>query len=287
MVSTDNWIYEYVQYVQYMQLIPQNAVLFNLFNNYFVLSHFGAKLNRFGQKWDFKEKGYLPWERRNFFSLRPTPSLFSFLFFMIFFFFHLIFSFILSFFCSFFFSFFLFPSILPSFLSFFISFFFLSSISFLSFFLSFFFLPSFLRDVSIIYTFLQKVTQHDFNQVYFFYLLFIKLDMSWKACLFAFRLMPNLLGLFYWGACRVRKLGATSNMKGCRIDRIEWEMHVPLVFGFPFVSVCTSTHDPFIAPQSSQNFGGFGAMNGSWVLVHTLTRGKPKTCVFPIQSDQF
>ena len=33
-------------------------------SNYFVLRHFGAKLNRFGQKWDFKEKGYLPWERR-------------------------------------------------------------------------------------------------------------------------------------------------------------------------------------------------------------------------------
>ena len=24
-------------------------------SNYFVLSHFGAKLNNFGQKWDFKE----------------------------------------------------------------------------------------------------------------------------------------------------------------------------------------------------------------------------------------
>ena len=30
-------------------------------SNYFVLSHFGAKLNHFGQKFDFKEKGYLPW----------------------------------------------------------------------------------------------------------------------------------------------------------------------------------------------------------------------------------
>ena len=88
-------------------------------SNYFVLSLFGAKLNRFGQKWDIMEKGYLPWERRNFFSLRPTPSLFSFLFFMIFFFFHLILYFILSFF----------------FLSFFLSFFF-------SFFLSFFYVMS-------------------------------------------------------------------------------------------------------------------------------------------------
>ena len=47
----------------------------------------------------------------------------------------------------------------------------------------------------------------------------------WEACLFAFRLMPNLLGLFYWGACRLRKLGTTSKRKGCKVDRIQWEMH--------------------------------------------------------------
>ena len=91
--------------------------------------------------------------------------------------------------------------------------------------------------------------------------------------------MPNLLGLFYWGACRVRKLGATSNMKGCRVDRIEWENARSASFRLSFVRVCTSTHDSFNAPQSSQNFGGFDAMNGPWVLVHTLTRGKPKMCI--------
>ena len=36
----------------------------------------------------------------------------------------------------------------------------------------------------------------------------------------------HLLGLFYRGACKVSKLGATSKRKGCKIDRIEWEMHV-------------------------------------------------------------
>ena len=32
--------------------------------------------------------------------------------------------------------------------------------------------------------------------------------------------MPNLLGLFYWRACRVSKLGATSNMKGLYAELI-------------------------------------------------------------------
>ena len=180
MISTDNWILNMYNMYNICSWFPKMQSYLTFFSNYLVLSHFGAKLNRFVQKWDFKEKGYLPWERRNFFSLRPTPSLF----FMIFFFFHLIFSFILSFFCyfffSFFFSFFLFPSILPSFLSFFISLFlsfFLSSF-FLSLFLSWKFFLSFTWCQYYIYT-LQKVTQHDFNQVYFFYpgFLFIKLDM--------------------------------------------------------------------------------------------------------------
>ena len=104
---------------------------------------------------------------------------------------------------------------------------------------------------------------------------------AWKVCLFAFWLMPYLLGLFYWGACRVSKLGETSKRKGCKIDRIEWEMRVISSFwpGFwlSFVSVRTSTHCPVIAPQSSQSFGGFSAMNGQWLPRHTVTKGKPQT----------
>ena len=56
----------------------------------------------------------------------------------------------------------------------------------------------------------------------------------WKACLFAFRLMPYLLGLFHWGACRVSKLGAMSKRKSCKIDWIEWEMHAMSSFGLFF-----------------------------------------------------
>ena len=64
----------------------------------------------------------------------------------------------------------------------------------------------------------------------------------WKACLFAFRLVPYLLGLFHWGACRVNKLGAMSKRKSCKIY---WIMSA------------WSTHCPFIAPKSSNTFGGF------------------------------
>ena len=47
----------------------------------------------------------------------------------------------------------------------------------------------------------------------------------WKACLFAFRLMPYLLGLFHWGNVK---------RKSCKIDRIVWEMHALSSFGLSF-----------------------------------------------------
>ena len=65
----------------------------------------------------------------------------------------------------------------------------------------------------------------------------------WKACLFAFRLMPYLLGLFHWGACRVSKLGAMSKRKSCKIDRIVWEMHAMSSFGLSFCE-CMHMHLP-------------------------------------------
>ena len=43
--------------------------------------------------------------------------------------------------------------------------------------------------------------------------------------MFAFRLMPYLLGLFHWGVGRVSKLGAMSKRKSCKFDRIVWKMH--------------------------------------------------------------
>ena len=43
--------------------------------------------------------------------------------------------------------------------------------------------------------------------------------------------MPYSLRLFYWGACRVSKLGEISKTKTCKIDRIVWEMHAMPSFG--------------------------------------------------------
>ena len=51
-----------------------------------------------------------------------------------------------------------------------------------------------------------KVTHHHFDRLYFFYPVFV-VRYPWKACLFAFRLMPYLLGLFHRGVCRVSKYG--------------------------------------------------------------------------------
>ena len=44
-------------------------------------------------------------------------------------------------------------------------------------------------------------------------------------------MMPYLLGLFQWGACRVSKLGVKSKRKSCKIDQIVWEMHAMPTFG--------------------------------------------------------
>ena len=78
----------------------------------------------------------------------------------------------------------------------------------------------------------------------------------WKACLFAFRLMPYLLGLFYWGACRLSKLRATSKIKGCKIDRIEWEIHVISSFGLSFCECMHEYPRPIHCIESSETFGG-------------------------------
>ena len=59
----------------------------------------------------------------------------------------------------------------------------------------------------------------------------------WKACSFALRLMPYLLGLFYWVVCRTSKFGPISKRKSCKIDWILCH-----VLCFPFVSVFTRSH---------------------------------------------
>ena len=62
----------------------------------------------------------------------------------------------------------------------------------------------------------------------------------WKACIFAFRLMPYLLGLFHWGVSRMSKLGAIiSKRKSCKIDQIVWKMHA---MSFFVLSFCERMH---------------------------------------------
>ena len=94
--------------------------------------------------------------------------------------------------------------------------------------------------------------------LYFFYpgFLSIKLEISRNPeCLFAFRLMHYLLGLFHWGACRMSKLGAISKKKTCKINRIVWEMHAMWCF---VLSFCEWMHAWVPTAHSvRQSFGGF------------------------------
>ena len=126
-----------------------------------------------------------------------------------------------------------------------------------------------------------KKSNADFDGLNFFYpvFLFIKLRYLWKACLFAFRLMPYLLGLFYWGACRLSKLGATSKMKGCKIDRIDREIHV--IASLPFVSYAQYPRPTF--HQILRNFGGIAAqwMGRGYACIHSQKESRKLdiTCI--------
>ena len=67
--------------------------------------------------------------------------------------------------------------------------------------------------------------------------IYIQIRYTSKACLFAFRLMPYLLGLFHWGVCRVSKLGAMSKGKVAKVIGLYGKCMLCHVLCFPFVSV--------------------------------------------------
>ena len=102
----------------------------------------------------------------------------------------------------------------------------------------------------------KKVTQHDFDRLYFFYpgFLFIKLDISGKPvympfdwCLICKDYFTGArAGWVNWGQWQKGKVEKLIGLYGkCMLCQ---------VLGFPFVSVCTRTHCPFIAPNSSETF---------------------------------
>ena len=97
-----------------------------------------------------------------------------------------------------------------------------------------------------------------------------------KACLFARRLMPYLLGSFHWDACRVSKLGVISRNKSCKIDRIVWEMHARWSFALSFcdwmhawVPTARSVHRSFVRFRRNEWAVGSRAYNPqTWHSMH-------------------
>ena len=70
----------------------------------------------------------------------------------------------------------------------------------------------------------------------------------WKACSFALRLMPYLLGLFHWGVCRMSKLGAMSKRKKLQNWSDSMEMHAMSCF---VLSFCERMHAYPLRPGHS------------------------------------
>ena len=94
----------------------------------------------------------------------------------------------------------------------------------------------------------KRVTQHDFDQLYFFYpgFLFIKLEIPAKACLFAFRLMPYLLGLFHWGNVKKEKLQNWSDCMGNAYSIKFWAFLLWVYARVPTAhSLCWNPPNPF------------------------------------------
>ena len=78
---------------------------------------------------------------------------------------------------------------------------------------------------------------------------------SWKACIFAFRLMPYLLRLLHCfiGACvGWVNWGQYQKGKVAKLIGLYGKSMLCHVLCFPFVSVCKRTHCPFIVPKSSE-----------------------------------
>ena len=90
----------------------------------------------------------------------------------------------------------------------------------------------------------------------------------WKACLFAFRVMPYLLGLFHWGVCRVSKLGAMSKRKSCKIHRIVWEMHAMSSFVLPFCERMHTYPLPIHCAEILRNNTSCWISNSGAILEH-------------------
>ena len=102
----------------------------------------------------------------------------------------------------------------------------------------------------------------------------------WKVCLFAFRLMPYLLGLFLWGACRLSKFGVKSKSKTCKMDQSVWEMHVMPSFVL-YARVLTAHSLCWNCPKLRRSEWAVGTH--AWIQPQKGER-KPS---FPIQSDRF
>ena len=121
---------------------------------------------------------------------------------------------------------------------------------------------------------LQKVTQHVFDRLNFFlsWILFIKLYIFGKLVYLPFNwyhiyypcIAPSkiLLSGRVQGECANMNIGGTSKMERLRrkIDRSLNGCKLYTILGFPLVSVCTSTHGPFIAPNPPKFWEDCGAL---------------------------
>ena len=92
--------------------------------------------------------------------------------------------------------------------------------------------------------------------------------------------MPYLLGLFYWGACRLSKFGVKSKSKSCKLDQSVWGNACYA----EFCVVCTLTHHcPFINAETVRNFG---AVNGQWVPTREFSHKRESANLhFPYNHD--
>ena len=105
----------------------------------------------------------------------------------------------------------------------------------------------------------KEVTQHDSDRSYFFYpgFIFIKLGIPENPVYLHFDWCLICSDCFTGARAGWVNLGQCQKGKVAKCIGLYRKCMLCQVLSFSFVSVCTRTHCPFIAPNSSDTFGGF------------------------------
>ena len=124
----------------------------------------------------------------------------------------------------------------------------------------------------------KKVTQHDCWSIIFLVILGFYLSSLNEICLFASRLMPYLLGLFHWGACRLSK-----SWGEVQIEKLQqWINLLKNAWAAEFCVLCMRISAHSLRRKVSEN-----SKRSEKIVLHAWIQHQKGKRAFHIQSDRF